>query len=103
MLAGLLKLSVLFLDFVEQPYVLDRNHCLVRERFHQLNLLLGEGPGLLSLQGENPNHGPLPHQWHTKPSSDADKLLQPRAVVFGIGDDVWDVGRAAVKNGTAED
>ena len=43
-LARLRKLAARFLDFVEQPHVLDRDHRLVGEGGYQLDLLVGERP-----------------------------------------------------------
>ena len=43
-LARLGELTVLVLDFVEQPHVLDRDHCLVGEGLYQLDLLVREWP-----------------------------------------------------------
>jgi hypothetical protein len=40
--ARLLDLAALFLDFLEQPHVLDGNHGLVGEGRGKLNLLFGE-------------------------------------------------------------
>src|SRR5262249_33480160 len=42
MLARLRQLPALVLDLVEQPHVLDRDHRLVGEGGHQLDLLLGK-------------------------------------------------------------
>ena len=53
-LARLGELAALVLDFVEQPHVLDRDHRLVGEGRHQLDLLLGERPHGLALKLRTP-------------------------------------------------
>jgi hypothetical protein len=44
-----LQLTVLVLDFVEQPHVLDRYHRLIGEVCDQLDLLVAEWPYLLAV------------------------------------------------------
>src|SRR6185295_2140128 len=41
-LVGDFELAALLLDLAEEARILDRNHCLVGERFEQCNLLFGE-------------------------------------------------------------
>src|SRR5215510_5192177 len=50
MLACLSELSAFFLDIVEQPHILDRNHSLVGEGGNYLDLLFSERPYLSTSQ-----------------------------------------------------
>src|SRR5215470_7722855 len=52
-LAGLFKLAALFLDFVKQPHILDRDRGLVGEGRDQLNLPIGEWPYFRARQNQD--------------------------------------------------
>ena len=47
------QLAVRCLQLVEQPRVLDRDDGLVGERLHQLDLLVGERPHFLAVDGDH--------------------------------------------------
>src|SRR6516164_993868 len=57
------------LGLVEQPRVLDRDHCLVGEVLHKLNLSLGEWPHLLAVDDNRPNQRVLLEHWYAKKGS----------------------------------
>ena len=48
-----------FLEFLEQPHVLDRDHRLVGEGFKQLDLRRGEGTHLDATRRQYSNEFPL--------------------------------------------
>ena len=52
-LARLGELPALVLDFVEQPHILNRDHRLVGEGLHQLDLLVGEWSHFLPINDDN--------------------------------------------------
>src|SRR5262249_425432 len=52
-LARLLQLPALLLDFIEQPHVLNCDHRLVGESRNELNLFVGERPHLRARQSQN--------------------------------------------------
>ena len=54
-LACLLQLPVLVLDFVEQPHVLDRDYRLVGEGLHECDLLVSERLEFQSVDGDGSN------------------------------------------------
>ena len=58
-LARLGELPALVLDFVEQPHVLDRDHCLVGKRRHQLDLSIREASNRSAHQHDYADRGAL--------------------------------------------
>ena len=54
MLQGLTQFLVAFLQFLEQPHVLDGDHCLVGEGFKKLNLLVREWTHFLAANQNSP-------------------------------------------------
>ena len=57
-------------QLIEQPGVLDGDHGLGREVFDQLDLLVGEWPHLLAIDGDHTNKLVIPQHRHTKYSSE---------------------------------
>ena len=54
-----------FAQLAEQPRVLDRDHGLCGEVLHQLDLLVGEGPHLLPVDGDEADKFVvLEHRYH---------------------------------------
>src|SRR6516225_972524 len=62
-LACLLKLAALVLDFVEQPHVLDGDRGLIGEGRDQLDLLVGERLYFRARQGEHADRNTLAEHW----------------------------------------
>ena len=54
-LACFRQLTVLVLDFVEQPHVLDRDDRLVSERLYECDLLVGERLKFQPVDGDDSN------------------------------------------------
>src|SRR6516225_5556232 len=75
-LAGLFKLSALVLDFVEEPYVLDRNRSLVGKGCDQLDLLFGERPHLGTAQGKSTDRHALAQHRNTEVGTKMAKSLR---------------------------
>ena len=82
-------------QLLQQTRIFDRDHRLVGKRLHQLDLPGAERARFSTLQGEDADNGPLPHQRHGQPRAHADKVLQPRTVIFGVSHHVRNVHRAA--------
>ena len=61
-----LQLARARLHLVEQAHVLDRDHRLVGEGGHQLDLLVGERPYRLALQNDDPDRRSFPHERDTE-------------------------------------
>ena len=49
-LQGFAQFCVAFLDLLEQPHVLDGDHCLIGEGFEKGNLFVGKGPHLVAAE-----------------------------------------------------
>ena len=56
------EVAGLRLHLVEQPHVLDRDHGLVGEGLQQLDVMVGEGAGLLSRDHDQADRRSLAHQ-----------------------------------------
>ena len=63
-----------FAQLVEQPRVLDGDDGLLSEIAHQLDLLVGEGPHLLTINGDDSNQGVVLEHRHRQDSAIASKL-----------------------------
>ena len=66
------------LHLVEQPHVLDRDHCLVGEGCDQLDLLVGERPHLVRAQDQHADRAPLAQQRHAEHGAKAAQASAPR-------------------------
>ena len=73
------ELSVLVLDFVEQPHVLDGDHRLVGEGRDQLDLLVGERPHFRASQCQDTDRGPLAQHRDTEHRAKATAASAPPA------------------------
>jgi len=51
---------------LEQPHVLNRNHCLIGKRGEQFNLLVGEWSRVGASQSEHANRDALAHERNGK-------------------------------------
>ena len=82
---------------VEQPHVLDRDHRLVGERGDELHLPRGERPWRPSGHRQDTDAASLPYERHAerRPESGKPLPLEPR--IFGVGENVGDVNRCALK------
>ena len=70
---------------LEQPHVLDRDHRLVGESRHQVDLHVGEGVHFIAGEGEDADRCPLAQERHTENGSEPECLLVAARAVFGIG------------------
>ena len=90
----LLHLASTRLHLVEQPHILDRDHRLVSECGHQLDLLVGERPRHRTDQDDYPNRRFLAHQRDPEPGANGCDLLSRQEGIFGVGQNVGNVDRA---------
>jgi hypothetical protein len=72
------------------------------EGLNQLDLFLAEGPRLSAPQTQEADNSSFPQQGDAERSAHADKILQPWTVVFGVGQDIRNVDRAAFDYGAPE-
>src|SRR4030095_9052079 len=87
------------LELGEQTYVLDRDDRLVREGCRQLDLLISEGPSLVSQQGEDSDKRALPHHRDRQHGAKATSLLSLGHLVFRIRQGIGDVNRSPLQGG----
>src|SRR4029077_19268105 len=80
MLARLFKLSALFLDFIKQPHVLNRDRGLVGEGRDQFNLLISEWPYLRACQAQKADGHAFAHHWDAE-----DRAVIPQSLCFNQG------------------
>jgi hypothetical protein len=95
-LARLLQLAVLVLDFVEQAHVLDCNSGLVGKGHHQLNLSVGEWQHMVSCQSDNADWRPFSQQGDAKNGTKAANRSRPISV-FGICQNIGNVNNSSFK------
>ena len=98
LLEGLGQLAAALLLGLEQPHVLDRDHRLVGEGLHQLDLPVGERPHLGALQGERADRRTLTQQRRAEQGPIARQLLCLGLAVFRVGERVDDLHRPAFLN-----
>src|SRR5262249_28238482 len=101
-LARLRELAAFFLDFIEQPHVLDRDCRLVGERLDERDLLVSERLEFQSVDGDGSNEV-VPFQ-HRDGERRADWPLVSHSIgILGIALDVRDVYRSPLKSSTRRD
>src|SRR5262245_16150571 len=91
-----LQLAALVLDFIEQPYVLDRDDCLVGEGLNQLDLLVGEGLDSSALKNDHADRRSFPYQRNAENGADTAETCPLQESEFGIGLDIRDMNDAAI-------
>jgi hypothetical protein len=79
------------LYFVEQPHILDRDHRLVGEGGHQVNLILRKRSHRGSYQRDHTDRGVLSQERHTKHGAEMTKPHSFRQSVFRISVNIGDV------------
>ena len=82
------------LRLLEQPDVLDRDDGLVREAFHQCDLLCSKGADRRAPQGDDTDRPIVLQQRHGEERAEVAKLLRFAKGVRGIGEDIGNVDRA---------
>jgi hypothetical protein len=87
-LAGQFKLAAFVLNLVEEPHVLDRNHCLVGEGGCELDLFLGEGSYLRTLQDKHTDRERFAQQRNGQHAVCSGHFLDVAASIFRIGQHV---------------
>ncbi len=96
-LARQLQLPVLFLDFVEQPHVLDCDHRLIGEGCDELNLLVGERRDLCFPQGNCAERRALTQQWYSQHGPEALQFQRFRKIIFWVRLGVCDLDRTELQ------
>ena len=93
--------SLRALQFREQAHVLDRDHRLVGERLHELDLCIRERPDLHPVDQDRPECSPLSLQRRGEGGSKAVRFCngRPSGVLVQLGASVADVHRPAVDDG----
>src|SRR5262249_40825667 len=81
----------------EQPDVLDRDHRLVGEGRHELDLFVSEGPYLTPLQSENSEKDTLPEHRDSQEGPEAGESMALWQLVFRICLNVGNVNRPALE------
>jgi len=77
------QVAVAVFQFLEEADVLDRDHRLVGERFHQLDLLVGEWLDARFPGDDDADHRPVAQHRHGEDRPVAQQLLRVRARVLG--------------------
>ena len=103
MLARLCKLPAFFLDFIEQPHVLDRDYGLVGEGGYQLDLLVGKGPDLGAGQHHHADRVALPQQWDPEGGAKAGRFLTFDKIEFPIGQNIVNLNGLTINQGSPSD
>src|SRR5262249_33789185 len=105
LLQGLGELARACLHLVEQPYVLDRDHCLARESCQQCNLLVREWPHLGATDQERTDGLVLPQQGNAEsgPVTETERALAAiEELICGILE-VVHVHRFSINEGAPSD
>ena len=63
MLQGFAQFCIAFLQFLEQPHILDGDHSLIGEGFKQFDLLFGERADLHAADMNRPDGNSLAQKW----------------------------------------
>src|SRR5262249_39479077 len=101
-LACLLELPVLVLNFVEQPHVLDGDYRLVSEGLGQLDLLGAERLDVRPCQDQNADQLSLALQGHAEPGTRDCHSGCPQICQLWLGLNVRDVDGFAEKRNAAD-
>src|SRR5262245_60834932 len=95
---GLGECLILFLQFSEQPHVLDGDNGLVGEGLEQCDLVVGEWPGLRAAHGDDSDGLTLAHHGYDEVAAKADCTAQLSKGVLRIELDVRYVDDGAVED-----
>ena len=96
------EVGVLGLKIVDQPGVLDRNHGLVGEGGHEVDLLVAEGADLGPVHEEHADQIVLFQHRDARRGSLAAHPLGHLGFVLGVGEDVDDVDDPALERGPSD-
>src|SRR5262249_2184952 len=86
---------------LEQPHALDRDHRLVSEGFHQLDLLRRERPDDSPMQEKNANRYPFAKQWDARDGAKVAESCGFRVSPFRIGQNIRNLTRFALQQNSA--
>src|SRR4030095_2073210 len=84
MLQGLPEFCVAFLQFCEQPHVLNGDHCLIGEDFKEFNLAVSERSQLLSANQNRPDRNAFTKQRCNQNGPDTGVRSQNSFRKFGL-------------------
>src|SRR6266567_2950209 len=102
LLQGLGEFPAARLNFVEQPHVLDGDHCLVGKRRHKLDLLGRKWLRCVSAYGNNADASALPKQWDPEQRAVATDRLGSVSV-FRIGERIRNVHHPGLECDSSRD
>src|SRR5262249_11515091 len=102
MLQGFAQFRVALLDLLEQPHVLNRDHCLVGKSFEELNMLLGKRANLHPTDHDSPDCDFLTQQWrgNCAPNTETSGVWRGE-IVLGLCCKVMNVNGMPVNYGSA--
>jgi hypothetical protein len=100
---GFLNLAGPCLHLIEQAYILDGDHGLIRERGHQLDLFGRKWLGYFSGDEDHSYDVSLAHERRAKSGSVVADLQRGGTVIFGIGQNVRNVYYPTVQRRSAYD
>src|SRR5205823_4249108 len=80
-----------FAELVEQPRILDRDHCLIGERFNQLDLFGGEWRGFRTRQRQRPDWISFSQKRNSKISPILSEFLRFEERVFRVGKNIGNI------------
>src|SRR5262245_46497451 len=95
-LARLLQLPVLVLNFIEQPHVLDRDHRLVGKGHNQFDLFRRKWLRHSSRYEDHPHDISLAQERSAERRSVAANPLGIMSGIFWIGQHVWNMNKSAL-------
>src|SRR5262249_8054771 len=87
------------LHFIEQPHVLDRDHCLIREGFDQLDLLVSKRPHCGPLQNDDADGSSFAEKRDPKRCTHI--KLSVKHYVIRIGPNIRNMNDLAIEKGSS--
>src|SRR3974390_2448 len=99
-LARFCELAAFFLNFIEQPHILNGYYSLIGERGDKLDLLGRKRLGPLSCDGHDANAASLPEQWDAQHRTIATERLGS-VIVFRISEHIRNVHHLGLKRASS--
>src|SRR5262245_25134778 len=90
---GFSEIAVTFLQFLEQPHILDSDYGLVGEGRDQLNLLICERPDRLSPDHDHSNGDTFPEHGSSKYGPEPTDFLSLGPLIIGVRQNIVNMNR----------